>query len=621
MSSGAYAIRPTRPALRIGRLPVQVVALAGVCACVTAAIVTASGSASKHAVLELLARVLMVGAPIAVGLFAHARPGSRRFGAVLILVGFGWLLATLSASSDDLPYSIGRVSTWLFEAALVYVLLAFPSGRLPATADRALAAAAVLLFASLYLPSALLAERYPLPAPPAACGNICPDNALVLVQNEPAWLEVVIRPLREVLQLALFAGVTLRLAHRVRGATLLARRLLAPGLVVAILLLATLAVGLLGRRLAPESRIVEGSLWLMALAVPIVTGAFLWGVARWRLFIATALHRLTVRLHAHPEPEELRVSLASAFDDPSLELVSWVDGQGRWVDAAGRPVSPPPPNAERALTEVCDGERRVAGIVHDAALRYEHAFTDAATAYALVALDNHRLTAQTAALVREVQESRKRIQASADDERRRIEQDLHDGAQQRLVALRVRLQLAAESTGDGNRHYPELLRRLGSELDEALDEVRSLARGVYPAPLTDRGLAEALRSAALRAALPTTVLAGGIRRYPRQVETAAYFCCLEALQNAAKHARGATGVVVELSDNGALHFEVRDDGAGYDSERVAAGMGFSGMRDRLAAVGGELAVHSKPGRGTRVNALIPLHEDASGHISAAGIAA
>ena len=613
---------------RITRLGVPAVALAGVCACAVAVIVTASaiatasGSVSGHVALETVTRALMVGIPIAVGLFARSSPASGRFGDVLILAGFGWLLATLSASADDLPYSVGRVSTWLFEAALVYVLLAFPSGRLPAAADRALVWAAVLLFASLYLPTAPLVEQYPLPAPLAACGSACPDNAFTLVQNEPAWVDALILPLREALLLALFAGVTLRLVHRIRGATLLARRLLAPVLVVAMLLLAALAVGLLGRRLAPESRIVEGSLWLIALALPIVAGALLWDVWRWRLFIATALHRLTVRLHAHPEPEQLRASLASAFDDPSLELVSWLDGgQGRWVDAAGHPVSPPVPNAERAVTEVRDGERRVAAIIHDAALRHEHAFTDAATAYAFVALDNHRLTAQTAALVREVQESRKRIQASADDERRRIEQNLHDGAQQRLVELRVRLQLAAECTGDGNSHYPELLRGLGAEVDEALDEVRSLARGVYPAPLTDRGLAEALRAAALRSALPTTVLAGAIRRYSRQVESAAYFCCLEALQNAAKHAREATGVVVELSDNGALHFEVRDDGAGFDSERVAAGMGFSGMRDRIAAVGGELAVHSRPGRGTRVTASIPLHDHAAGHVTTRGIAA
>jgi signal transduction histidine kinase len=136
--------------------------------------------------------------------------------------------------------------------------------------------------------------------------------------------------------------------------------------------------------------------------------------------------------------------------------------------------------------------------------------------------------------------------------------------------------------------------------------VRSLARGIYPAPLADRGLVEGLRAAAFRNPLPTTVLAAGVRRYSREIESAAYFCCLEALQNAAKHADGATVTVVEISDNGALRVEVRDDGAGFDPEHIPAGVGFTSMRDRVAAVGGDLAISSSPGRGTRVAASIPL---------------
>ncbi len=152
---------------------------------------------------------------------------------------------------------------------------------------------------------------------------------------------------------------------------------------------------------------------------------------------------------------------------------------------------------------------------------------------------------------------------------------------------------------------PTLLRGLGDDVEEALDEIRDLARGIYPAPLADRGLVEGLRAAALRSALPTTVLAAGVRRYPREIESAAYFCCLEALQNAAKHA-GATAAVIDLSDNGSLHAEVRDDGAGYAPERVAEGVGLTSMRDRIAAVGGAVAIRSSPGHGTRVTVEIPL---------------
>jgi signal transduction histidine kinase len=178
------------------------------------------------------------------------------------------------------------------------------------------------------------------------------------------------------------------------------------------------------------------------------------------------------------------------------------------------------------------------------------------------------------------------------------------------VALRIKLELAAERTGEGDVNGAEAaaaLRRLGEDVEAALEEVRSLARGIYPASLADRGLVEGLRAAALRNVLPTTVLATGVRRHSPEVESAAYFCCLEALQNAAKHADGASVAVVEVSESDALRMEVRDDGAGFDPAAVVGGVGFTSMRDRLAAVSGELEITSSPGRGTRVTAIIPLN--------------
>ena len=207
----------------------------------------------------------------------------------------------------------------------------------------------------------------------------------------------------------------------------------------------------------------------------------------------------------------------------------------------------------------------------------------------------------------ELRASRARILASADDERRRIERDLHDGAQQRLVALRIRLELAAEAVAEGRAEPVEILRELGIEAEVALEEVRSLAHGIYPAPLAALGLAGALQAVAVRGPVPTTVMAEAGLRYPRDVETAAYFCCLEAMQNAAKHAPRATVIRVVLSEGEhALAFEVRDDGPGFDPERTPPGTGLTNMRDRLTAVGGELEVRSAPGAGTRVLAIIPL---------------
>jgi signal transduction histidine kinase len=579
---------------------------AGLAACAAAAALTASGPGSPDATLQGAARALTVGAPIAAGLYARSRAASARFGGLLIVTGFSVFMATLSESHDAWIYSVGRVSGWLVEIALVYAILAFPTGRLPARIDRALVGAIALVVLCLYLPTALLVDAYPLPNPWVDCSDGCPGNAFMVVDSQPAFVNDVVRPLREILTIALLAAVTARVAWRMRGASALTRRALGPVLAVSLFRLGAFAVTLAGRRIAPDSALVDVGVWLLALAVPLFAVAFLVGVWRWRLFMAEAMQRLAARLRAHPGPEDLREALADAFDDPSLSINYWLeDGRGRWADAAGHVVIRPVATPQRAVTEVSDGDRRVAAILHDPALGNETAFTETATAYALMTLDNHRLSAQTASLVREVRESRARIQSSADDERRRIEHDLHDGAQQRLVALRIKLELAAERA-DVNGGPADLLRGLGNDVEDALDEVRSLARGIYPAPLADRGLVEALRSAGLRSALPTTVLAAGVRRYPREIESAAYFCCLEALQNAAKHARGATAVVVDLSDNGELRFEVRDDGEGFDPPAVTTGVGLTSMRDRVAAVGGDVTIHSRPGHGTRVSARIPL---------------
>jgi signal transduction histidine kinase len=372
---------------------------------------------------------------------------------------------------------------------------------------------------------------------------------------------------------------------------------------------AAFGVVLAARRLWPDSQVHELSVWLLTIAVPLTALAFLVGLARWWLFIAQSTRRLAADLRGHPAPEDLRLALADAFDDPSLEIVYWLD-DGRWGDADGLPAAAPERTPGRAVTEILDGDRRVAALVHDAALEDDRAFVDTATAYAVMTLDNHRLSAQTSSLLRAVRESRARIQAAADDERRRIERDLHDGAQQRLVALRIKLELAAERSDDGRADGVEaaaVMRRLGGDVEEALEEVRLLAQGIYPAPLADRGLVEGLRAVALDNPLPTTLVAAGIRRHSREIETAAYFCCLEALQNASKHASGATVAVIQIwDDEDVLQVEVRDDGAGFDVDAVAGGAGLTNMRDRVAAVGGELTISSSPGRGTRVAATIPV---------------
>ena len=588
------------------RLVPAAVAIGGLVLCVVTGAVTLAGSSSDLAGVEALARMSMVAAPVAVGLYAAYRPPFERFGVLLIASGAVWFLTTLAGSSDATLYSLGRVAGWCIEPLIAVLLLSFPSGRLEHRVDRALVGSMALVVLVLWLPTAPLVERYPVPAPWMTCTADCPGNAFALVDVTPAFVDDVVRPVRELITVALFAAVALRLAYRVRTASPLTRRACAPVLVVASLRYGAYAAALVARGTAPGSDVLPALTWVVALTLPALALAFLLGLVHWRLFMAHSMQRLAAGLGGHARPDELRGALGEAFDDPHLEIVYWIDGDpGHWGDADGHTVDGPSIPPGRSLTEVRDGERRVAAIVHDAALEHDRAFVDTATSYALMTLDNQRLSAQTSRLLREVRASRARIQAAADDERRRIERDLHDGAQQRLVALRIKLELAAERDGAD----AAALRDLGRALDDAIEDVRSLARGIYPAPLADRGLVEALRAAALRNPLPTTVLAAGVGRYPSEIESAAYFCCLEALQNASKHAQGATVAVVALTDNGSLRLEVRDDGAGFDPGAAADGVGLTSMRDRLAAVGGELAITSGRGRGTHLVASIPLTPD------------
>ena len=266
------------------------------------------------------------------------------------------------------------------------------------------------------------------------------------------------------------------------------------------------------------------------------------GIARWQLFIADADPAPRgAASRGHPGPEELQAALAETFDDPSLQIV-YRNGGGVWTSESGRPVYPPPAGSERWLTVIRDDGRIVAGIVHDAsAARRARRSSSTARAYTVMTLDNQRLGGEAAALLDEVRESRMRIQASADDERRRIERDLHDGAQQRLVALRIKLELAAERSRRARRRRKRAADLRGSAATSrarSTRSARSRAASTLPArrPRPRRGAAR--RRAAT--ALPASVLAAASRRYPRAIESAAYFCCLEAMQNAAKHAEGAT---------------------------------------------------------------------------------
>ena len=304
---------------------------------------------------------------------------------------------------------------------------------------------------------------------------------------------------------------------------------------------------------------------------------------------------------------DLRRSLAGVLRDP--ELVVARRRNGRWEDLAGGPVEPPGPGDRRRWTEVVGGDGRPAvALLHDPALGETPDMLNAAASAAAIAVRQQDLADGLRRAVDDLRASRARLATAADEERRRLERDLHDSAQQSLVALRVRVAVARETLDGDPAAAGRALVAIDAELGRVLEDLRRLSRGLYPPLLEDRGVVEALRGAASRAPLAITV-EGDVGRLPRQVEVAAYFCCSEALQNAIKHGGPDTRITVSLAvEDGALRFAVADDGPGFDTAVPAEGTGLTGMRDRAGAVGGRLEVRSSPA-GTVVTGVLPLPED------------
>jgi signal transduction histidine kinase len=302
-----------------------------------------------------------------------------------------------------------------------------------------------------------------------------------------------------------------------------------------------------------------------------------------------------------PERADLREGLARALGDPALELAFWMPELARYVDAEGQPVAlPAEDDARRTVTEITRQDRRVAAIVHDRA--QDRATVRAAGAAAALLLDNQRLDAELRARLVELGASRARIVEAADAERRRLERDLHDGAQSRRVALALTLRLARMRMREDDE-TAALLDTSLDELKQSLGELRDLARGIHPAVLSERGLDPAVRALAARAPVPVDIVGGPTGRLPPAVETAAYFVVAEALTNVSKYARaGHATVRVERAD-GHLVVDVSDDGIGGAAPN--GGSGLRGLSDRVAALSGTLEVTSPPGGGTRLRADLP----------------
>jgi len=322
----------------------------------------------------------------------------------------------------------------------------------------------------------------------------------------------------------------------------------------------------------------------------------------WGRSARSAVADLVVELQRTPHPP-LRDALAKTLGDPSLELALWLPDRSVYVDAHGRSVELPEPGSGRAVTVLGEPDAPVAALVHDPVLLDQQALLRAAGAAARLALENERLQAELRLQLAEVRASRARIVGAGDEERRKLERDLHDGAQQRLLSLGLALQLVRSELGPDANGAARLLEEAQAELGAAIGELRDLAQGIHPAVLTEHGLTPALRTLATRSSVPVELRELPAERLPAAVEAAAYFVVSEALANVAKHARASGTVVSVVARDGALEVDVEDDGVG--GAAPGAGSGLAGLYDRVHALDGELMIESCAGGGTRLHAEIP----------------
>jgi signal transduction histidine kinase len=318
----------------------------------------------------------------------------------------------------------------------------------------------------------------------------------------------------------------------------------------------------------------------------------------------SAVVDLVAELGHDAPPARLGDALARALGDASLTLLPWSAAAGRYVDDSARPVELPVDQPNRAVTRIERRGEPVAALVHDIALLEDPGLINAVVAAVRLTIDNEQLQAEIETQLAEVAASRSRIVAAGDAERRRIERDLHDGAQQRLVTIALALRLAeTRLDGDASPGVRVVLSHAVKDLGEAIDELRDLARGIHPAILSESGLGAALESLVGRSPLPVRLDIVLNDEPPSAIAAAAYFTVSEALTNVVKHANADDVTVRVIAHDGMIRIEVTDDGDG--GADAHDGSGLRGVADRVAAVGGTLRLHSPAAGGTRVEVELP----------------
>jgi signal transduction histidine kinase len=513
----------------------------------------------------------------------RGRPDSL-FGPLMILAGFVTQLSTLQWTQQPFLNTVGQLCDLLVAAVWLHLFLAYPSGRLPGRVERVVVITGYLAAVGLQVVILML-------------GGFNESHLLTVIKRQAA-AEVVQNV--QLLTLSALALIAVGLLWR-RWRALPQWQRRRPAQIVidcfslALVMLAALLLA--GAFQLPGFEIIRLATFAVAGLAPL---AFAAGLLDARLAKA-GVGELLVQLRATPAPD-LRELLAQALRDPTLSLIYWLPQYGSWADEDGNPATLPEPGSGRRATLVkLDGEP-IAALVYDATVGEEPELVEAVTAAAGIALENGRLEAELRARLQELHGSRGRVVEAEQKERRRLERNLHDGAQQRLVALALELGVLAEQT-DSDPATQTRLKRARAEVAESLTELRDLARGLHPAVVSSHGLAVALESLAAATPFDVQLKTDGLPRLPEHLEVAAYYVVSESLTNAAKHAQ-ASKVTVEVAiSDGILSVEVVDDGiGGADTER---GSGLRGLADRVEALNGNLRIWSAAGKGTRVRAEMP----------------
>ena len=536
------------------------------------------------------------------GLIAWDRRPARRTGPLLVLAGYLWYVGSLyefAPAASSVPF-LSFALRGYYDVLLAWVVLSFPGDRLESRWDRA----AVVALAGTML--VRTAWRLVGTQPGIGTGNPpdAPANPLLLLSDVDTFIHVDIA-LTFLVGLALIgvAAAIVRRRGAIRpGARWVTDPVLIGGFLWAVLAAAYTVGSSIGFWFDIEIVPTDGPGWtaqyLVRMLGPI---GLLLGALRLRRRSSAVVGVLAGR-SGPPRGPELETALRVALDDPSLVLL-YPAPDGGWVTATGDTVSLPTLAAGRAAT-ILESDGRVCGaVVHDSLLLDDTTVVRTLAAVIRLAVENERLEADLQTQLDEVRASRARIVEATDVERRRLERDLHDGAQQRLVALAVSLRIIRTRLG------VELAPGVASELEAAEDEIRGaiaelreLAHGLDPAILREAGLGAAVQSLADRSPVPVKVEVALPDRLPLSVETTAYFVASEALANVAKHS-GASAAVVRASRlDDWLQLEVADDGVGGADPD---GAGLRGLMDRIAAVDGRFNLHTEPGVGTRIAVAIP----------------